>query len=325
MMPPSVRWVPTAATESVASARLRCYRPAAALAGAGWDSAVVRGRRPVRADVVVFQKAYGERALGLAARLRRRGTFVVLDLCDNHLHNPGGDPALSARADRLRRMIGLADIVTASTPQLASLVDHPAVHVVDDAIEVTRPVRAPASGAGRNVVWFGNAGSEREGFGMHDLGAIVPSLESLARHATFELTVLSNSERAFHRYVGQASFVATYEPWTADRADHLLSTADVALLPVTANPITRCKTSNRLAIALQYGLAVVADRIPSYEEFAPYLRFADWEKNVAAYLADEELRAVDVTGGQRYIAHRFPDDHLVGQWTDVLMSARAQC
>ncbi len=89
---PSVRWVPAAPSEAVASARLRAYRPAAALAHEGWDSAVVRGIRPVRSDVVVFQKAYSDRHLRWAARLRRRGTCVVFDLCDNHLYNPTGDP-----------------------------------------------------------------------------------------------------------------------------------------------------------------------------------------------------------------------------------------
>jgi hypothetical protein len=112
---PAVRWVPTAPSDSVASARLRAYRPAAALAEAGWDSAVVRGRRTTRSDIVVFQKAYDERHLRLVRRLRRRGTTVVFDLCDNHFYNPNNSPVRAARADRLRRMIGLADVVTVST------------------------------------------------------------------------------------------------------------------------------------------------------------------------------------------------------------------
>lgn len=319
-----MRWVPTAPTESVASARLRCFRPAAALAAVGWDSAVLAGRRPVRTDVVVFQKAYSSRHLTLAARLRRRGTAVVLDLCDNHFHNPGDDPALSQRADRLRSMIGLAHVVTASTPAMADLVNHRCVYVVDDALDVERPVRSPAAVPGHQLVWFGNAGSEKEQFGMGELGAIVGDLELLARCADFELVVLSNSREAFEHHLGRARLRARYEPWTPGSVGSVLGSADVAVLPITSNPFTRCKTSNRVVTALQHGLAVVAGRIPSYDEFAPYLRFGDWTENVAAYLAHGRLRTHDVARGQAYISRRFPPALMVDQWTTALLAALTQ-
>src|SRR5262245_8063285 len=138
---PSVRWVPVTASDAVASARLRAYRPAAALADAGWDSSVTRSQWLGRADVVVFQKAYTDRHLRAAKRLHLRGSMVVLDLCDNHFWAANEVPALAARAERLRRMIDVADLVTVSTPELAMLVDHPEVHVVDDALEPVQPLR----------------------------------------------------------------------------------------------------------------------------------------------------------------------------------------
>jgi len=321
---PSVRWV-AAGSDRVASARLRAYRPAAALAGAGWDSSVARCRRPVRADIVVFQKAYEERHLRMADRLRRRGTLVVLDLCDNHFfHQSTGDPALAARAARLNRMLDIAHILTVSTPELATLVDHPDVHVIDDALEPTEPTRSPTCGTASRLVWFGNAGSEQEAYGMYDLGTIVPALESLARRIPLHLTVVSNSRESYDRYVGGARISASYEPWSLDCRQRTLASADVALLPVTVNDFTRCKTSNRVVMALQSGLAVVAGRIPSYEEFARCIRFEDWEENVARYLSDGERRTSEVSTGQRYIAERFPADHLVRQWAGALTTAPAR-
>ena len=317
-------WVPTVPTESVASARLRCYRPAVALANAGWHSAVLTGRQPVRADVVVFQKAYANRHIALAARLRRRGTAVVLDLCDNHFYAPKGSKELSQRAERLRRMVKLADVVTVSTPAMAELVDHSSVQVVDDALDAEQPVRSPAAGSGHRLVWFGNAGSEEEGFGMADLGTIVGDLEVLARCADFELLVLSNSQDAFERHVGRSSINARYAAWTQEGATAALGSADVALLPVVSNPVTRCKTSNRVVTALQHGLAVVAGYIPSYDEFSPYLRFENWVQNVAGYLADGSLRADHVAAGQAYVSRRFTPEHLVRQWTTALGRALAQ-
>jgi len=249
----------------------------------------------------------------------------VLDLCDNHFFNPTGAPAAAGRAERLRRMIELADIVTVSTPELAALVHHPAVHVVDDALEPAQVVRRPSDDPASQLIWFGNAGSEREGYGLHDLGTIVPALESLAGETPFHLTVLSNSREAYELAVGRADFPVTYEPWTLDGRERALSAADVALIPATVNDFTRCKTSNRVVMALQSGLAVVAGRIPSYEEFAPCIRFGDWETNLALYLHDGARRAADVTAGQQYIADRFPRHHLERQWTDVLLSAMAHC
>jgi hypothetical protein len=217
-------------------------------------------------------------------------------------------------------MIGLADVVTVSTPQLAAVVEHPVVHVVDDALEPTRPLRNATDGPASRLIWFGNSGSADEGYGMHDLGAIVPTLESLARRMPLHLTVLSNSRESYDRYVGRAELSSTYEPWTLAGRDRALASADIALLPMAVNDFTRTKTSNRVVMALQSGLAVVADRIPSYEEFGPYVRFGAWEEHVAEYLTDGPRRAADVDAGQRYITERFPVGHLVRQWTDALVS-----
>jgi hypothetical protein len=307
----------------VASARLRAYRPAAALALVGSDSAVHEERRLPRADVVVFQKTYENRHLRWAARLRRRGVTVILDVCDNHFYNPSGDRRLGRRADRLRRMIDLADLVTVSTPTLARFVEHDHVVVIDDAVEP--PVATPPTVDGTPaVVWFGNAGSEALGFGMADLGAIVPSLEVAHRQAPFRLTVVSNSREAFERYVGRSALEASYVDWTLHDSSAVLRPGDVAVLPVTSNPFTEGKTANRVITALQSGLAVVAGNIPSYEEFAPVIKVGEWSTNLAAYLDDADARRRDVTAGQRYIATRFPPDHLTSQWHAAIAGAAAQ-
>lgn len=321
-MKPAVRWVPTARSESVASARLRCYRPAVALAAAGWDSRISGRHGVTRADVVVFQKAYGERQLASAARLRQKGTAVVFDLCDNHFHNPDGDPALAERASRLRRMVGLADLVTVSTPTLARLVEHPNVVVVDDAVEEVPPA-PPLPQADRlpRLVWFGNAGSLQAGYGMTDLSRILGALRAVSERCPFELVVVSNSEAAFATHVGGSGLQARYVLWSPGSASRELWAADLALLPVTANPFTVCKTGNRVVTALSHQTAVVAGRIPSYEEYAPFIRFEHWAENVEAYLADPTQRAADVAAAQRYIAGRFGPGLLTDQWDGALRQA----
>ncbi|HVL06287.1 MAG TPA: hypothetical protein VM388_09870 [Acidimicrobiales bacterium] len=326
MRRPSVRWVPAAYTEAIASARLRCYRPARALAEAGWNSRILTRHLPSRPDVVVFQKAYGPAHLALASRMQRRGAAVVFDLCDNHFYATSDDPRSAERVERLRRMIGLADVVTASTPTLASRIDHPRVVVVDDAIDVAGPALDASPVTRRRLVWFGNAGSEAEHYGMADLGAILHDLSQVAKTVSCELVVVSNSAPAFERYVGGSGLEARYQPWTPASVERALRSADIALLPVQANEFTLCKTANRVVTSLLHGLATVAGRIPSYEEFSPYIRFESWQEHVGAYLADPELRAGDVAGGQAYIADRFPPGHLGEQWAGALewaVAARA--
>src|SRR5262249_47772926 len=160
----------------------------------------------------------------------------------------------------------------------------------------------PGDGEGSRLVWFGNAGSDDEGYGLCDLGKIVPRLDSLSRRIPFHLTVLSNSRELYARHLGGAEFPTSYEPWTLAGRERTLASSDIALIPATINDFTRCKTSNRVVAALQSGLAVVASRIPSYEEFAPVICFDDWEANLTRYLSDGHRRASDVVAGQRYVA-----------------------
>ena len=247
----------------------------------------------------------------------------MFDLCDNHFYPASGDPRSVERVERLRKMIGLADLVTASTPTLASRIDHPRVVVVDDAIDVVGPALDASPVARRRLIWFGNAGSEAEHYGMADLGAIMPDLSRLAKKVSYELVVVSNSAAAFERHVSGSGLEARYEPWTPASVERALRSADIALLPVQANEFTLCKTANRVVTALLHGLATVAGRIPSYEEFSPYIRFDSWQEHVEAYLADSALRTTDVTGGQAYIAGRFPPGHLAEQWAGALERAVA--
>lgn len=323
MRRPSVRWVPTAYTTKIASARLRCYCPAKALAQAGWDSHLLVRHVPSRPDIVVFQKAYRPAHLALATRLQRRGAAVVFDLCDNHFFPPPDDPESVARVDRLRTMIGMADLITVSTPTLASRIDHPRVVVVDDAIDAQGPVVPAGPVSRRRLIWFGNAGSAADHYGMADLGSIMEDLRHVDKGMTFELVVVSNSAAAFERYVRPSGLDARYETWSPASVEQALRSADIALLPIQANAFTVCKTANRVVTALLHGLAVVAGRIPSYEDFLPYIRFESWQEHLHAYLSDPGLRMGDVTGGQEYIAGRFPPGHLEKQWAGALEQAVA--
>jgi hypothetical protein len=108
-----------------------------------------------------------------------------------------------------------------------------------------------------------------------------------------------------------------YHEWGRRSFPYLFEPHDVCVLPVSPNPLTLCKTSNRLLLSLMLGVAVVADRIPSYEEFAPFVRFDDWEQNLRAYAADADLRRRHVRDAQAYIRATYNQERTVAQWSTL--------
>lgn len=317
-----VRWAPGLRSRDVASTRLRCILPSRLLAGAGVDSRLLRRHERPRADVVVFQKAYGPDHLALAGRLRRSSVRLVLDVCDNHFHNPAGSRELAARVDRLKRMVDLVDVVTVSTPTLAGLVQHDRRLLVDDCVEW--PVEGEASRKPRasddpfRLLWFGSAGDPTLGFGLCDLGQRMPELAAFAAGRAVELVVASNSEEQFRRWIGDQPFPVHYEAWRRRRFPALLKRSDVAVLPVTPNPFTTAKTSNRPVTALLHGVAVVTSPLPSYLELSPFLLFEAWADHLTRYAEDPALAATHVAHAGAYVAERFSDASVVGQWQDAI-------
>lgn len=331
---PLVGWIPGLSDPAVASLRLRAALPARHLARAGYRTAIIHDDASAAAcDCVVFQKAYSEENLALATRLRDRGVRVVFDLCDNHSYNPEGIPWIAERAERLRRMIDQADVVTVASPELLPLVGSKPAFVVDDALEVPslgplvrgwrRAVHRGARHEGPvRVVWFGNHGVKRE-FGLAHLGSILPQLERLADRRPVRLTVISNSREAFDEHISATTLATRYVAWHPRSFARRFSNHDVCLIPVELNPLTVAKTSNRLVLSLMLGVPVVASELPSYRPFADVVRFGDWETNVEAYANDAALARRHVERGQALVRARYTPDHLVQQWDTALQAALA--
>jgi hypothetical protein len=323
--------------DKVPSARYRSSLPVEHLQRAGVDARILPADGSGTYDCVVFQKRYTDDDLALARRFADRGVKVVLDLCDNHFYVPDGAPKLLARADRLRHMIELADVVTVSTPALSDLLPGKRTFVIDDALEVPRFAAAGKRwGAARKrvrtghspvrLVWFGHAGAESPPFGLVELASILPELEVLHRSTPLRLTVISNSRERYQRYVAGARFPTRYARWRATTFAPRVASHDVALIPMLPDPHTRCRTNNRARTALLLGLPVIATEIPSYEEFSDWISFDGWAEHVAAYATDPELAGRHVRGAQQHIRSTYTPQHVVEQWSrafEALLDSRA--
>jgi hypothetical protein len=284
--------------------------------------------------VVIFQKAYSAVDLDMARQCRDTGVATIFDLCDNHFDNPEDRPEFRDRTDRLDRMMEVVDLVTTSTPELARVISRPNCRVIDDALDnwpvgwggwvggLASQVRFRFAGTGRTrLLWFGNVGVEYPQFGMIDLAERIPMLAELSRRYPIELTVVSNSREAFDKYFRAVPFPVRYLNWKLWLVPAIAKAHHVCLIPVQRNPFTVCKTSNRLVHALMLGLPVIADSIPSYLEFAPYVTLDDWVGGLTRVVTDRGAAAAQVEAGQAYIRKRFDRDSWLLQWRSALEAA----
>jgi glycosyltransferase involved in cell wall biosynthesis len=314
----------------IASVRLRCLLPSRYLRAAGWASELLDTRDAHAYDVVVFQKIYDDEAIELARSLRYRGVRTVFDLCDNHLYIPVDRPELAERAARLRRMLECVDVVSVASEPLRELIPEYEALVVDDVLdefEVTRTLRMRSLldrvGKARSLdlVWFGNAGEASPSFGLAHLPKIVPALNELHRSRSLRLTVMSNSPEACGSALANARFPSRYVEWRYESFPRLFAQNDICVIPIELNPFSVCKTANRIALSLRLGVPVVADRIPSFDDFADFVLFDRWPENVSQYAESRALRRMHVDAGRRYVAARYTPERAVAQWSAVLERA----
>lgn len=338
-----LRWWPAHRDPRVASTRIRCLRLIDGLRQLGVDAALHDPVAPAP-EILILGKRYDAASIAAARSLRVQGTRVVLDLCDNHFYAENPSPASERRKANLIDAIRSVDAVVVATAALAEVVadqcrSSPSLTVIGDAFEppadptsfaaLSHPAhewlfgrfaRALARGSTPKIrlVWFGHHGNEFAGGGMHDLMRIAPQLESLSSHLPLSLSIISNHAGKFRRLRKQMNFTCHYLPWNASNFSRAMRLHDVALIPVSLNPFTACKTNNRIATALVHGVAVVADPVPSYLEFSDSAILGDWEGGLQRLCTDSEWRQQRVRVGRERLENRWALRTISAQWLTLL-------
>jgi hypothetical protein len=298
---------------------------------AGWDSEIFEGRHADAYDLVVFQKIYDDSAIELARSLRTRGIVTVFDLCDNHFFNPDCLPALTERAVRLERMLDTVDAVSVSSEPLRELLAGRQCEavVIDDAFDVLPTGEPPSSklrgwhrlGRKTNtkrlrLVWFGNAGLGSPPFGLVHLPKILPLLDEVDVDFPLNLTVISNSRRKYEEAVAGARIQTRYIEWGLAEFPTVFQQHDICVIPIEINPFTVCKTANRVALSLWLGVPVIADPIPSFQEFSRFILLDDWAVNLERYASTPALRMRHAEEGRAYVATTHTKARVISQWSD---------
>ena len=347
-----IAWKPFHYDFNIASARVRAFIPCQYMQEAGWSCEIYNSKHQERYNLVVFQKAYEAKDLILAEQLKSRGTKIVLDLCDNHFYNPYNIPEYTEKSQRLARMLELADLVTVATPELGKLIakestnlnNEKEIIVIDDIIYWfptnfrSRMEAKIARWKERNrdelrVIWFGNSKLAkvyvREGIkdppsGLTSIRKVLPALEKLHQDIPVKLTVISNARKQFNREMKNVSFPTIYHEWDMASLSLIFEEQDTCIIPFDFNDFTICKTNNRLATSLQQGLPVIADPIPSYQEFSDYVLFADWENSLRTYATNKALRNQHARQGRNYVRKTYNKKRAIKQWSALFTKVLGQ-
>lgn len=339
-----VGWKPQNDEPRVASTRIRCLNPLRELQRQGYPVELYSDSHADDYDVVIFLKAYSESDVRLATELKQEGKIVVFDLCDNHfLMN-------DKRVARLKRMFGLADYWVTSTPVLADIIrenipgEHKPVHVVEDAVEesliapaynisgklkaswhlaqLTRFLNSQGNASRVHLVWFGNHQGSHRDSGLVHVQKLKPLLEEIDRRYGLTLTVISNSRETFEKIFSGWSIPLFYLDWSPYTFFQAMRRHAITVIPIEVNEFTKVKTNNRVVLSLHLGLAVVADSINSYREFAHCISLDDWESGLLRYITQPEKITEHVSEGRRIIAECYSLPVIAATWQKLFDSIR---
>ena len=318
----------------VASYRLRTLKTCEQLQKQGVACEPFNHSRAQQYKCVIFQKTFTANDIELAKRLKKNNCITALDICDNHFYNPDKDPTFTKRAERLKEMIETVDYVIVSTATLAEYIekDKSRIFQIDDYIDapgqnwlnklycnyaLTREFKKHKLTNTFKIVWYGNAGIESQQFGMCDLELVIPDLVELNRKIPVSLTVISNNTDKFKQYVGKEQpFPTLYISWKKQYFTHQLPHFDACIIPARINPFTRVKTNNRVLLALQLGLPVIASPLPSYTEFEPFIAFENWQENLEKIAQYPQHISQKVKLAQEYIQQQYSTEKITHQWLD---------
>ena len=334
--PYKIGWKPQNYEPRVASARIRCMNTLKQLGRQHFPAELYNEKNESDYRIVVFSKAYTNKEIVIAERLKDRGIKIVFDLCDNHFLLE------EERTARLKRMFELADHWVVSSEALGEVVTNimgsvKPLTVIEDAVEETLSgnkadivgwarahidlykldkIISTGQGYGAtHLVWFGNhKAGYKDSAGLAHVNKIRPILEKVNQSDPLTLTVISNSREVFDQVFTDWQLPTFYLEWSAHTFYKAMKRHKIAVIPIDVNDFTKVKTNNRIALSLFLGLGVVADSIESYQVFSDCSFLDDWESGLRSYLEQPELLDGHAQCARRLIQENFSIEIIADKW-----------
>lgn len=342
-----ILWWPHTSSNKVASVRLRCFNIINALKANGLNVGLYEfGDAP---NLIILSKRYDDFSVNHVKQLKEKyGTKIILDLCDNHFYSQYKSEFWESRAVQLRKAILAADIVIASSEELAKVIQEEFdelplnIKVIEDTAEspyyptifkkVFHPIlelklyslkqklaRLSKSNVS-TLVWFGNCGSKNADGGMTDLKLIAENLNKLNLTCPISLTVISNSRSKFNEIKNEFNIPIFYLDWASSTFSTALNSHQICVIPIGINPFTKCKTNNRVATAFLHDVGVAATIIPSYEPFSESIVRDDWSAGLKELAVNKGYRDQLIASGKELVFTKWNVSLIAKKWSDVFQS-----
>lgn len=229
----------THSTEKLASFRYFCLIQIPYLEKMG-HKVIVSTVPDYDADIVIFNKHGNTVELEYAKECKKRGISTIFHICDNHF--------VTKNRDYYEAMCNEVEKITCTIPELASTIHQftgkePAI--IPDPYYYDEQEIKYEPGDKLKLCWFGHPSN------LDGLFNILDKLKG------YDLEVVTNQK--------QVPFKVTN--WGVDSLPISIKRCDVVIIPSIQDERRLAKSPTRLMDSVRMGRFVIADWLPSYEEF----------------------------------------------------------
>ena len=287
-------------------------------------------------DVVIMTR-YGEsHGQDILVDFRRRRIPVIYHIDDDLLEIPeslGSEiqkrQGAGSVVDTRRYLLQHCDLIYASTGNLAELMQQrfPSQIVVHGIYapymgEELKPNVTANDNCGRQVIgYMGSKGHQ------HDLELVVPTLERLLAerpNLEFEVFGTIRMPAALERFGPRVRSYSVQKSYTEFLATLASLGWAVGLAPLQDEPFNHCKAPTKFIEYTACGIAVVASRIPVYEEAIPpnggLLVERDWHSALTNLLDHPQQRQDAVAIARHHCALKYAPEVLKQQLISIVDS-----
>tara|TARA_Y100000389_G_C17453552_1_gene516457 strand:+ start:629 stop:1657 length:1029 start_codon:yes stop_codon:yes gene_type:complete len=294
-------------------------------------------------STILFGKKFLDEDVKLAKTIKDEGKSLYFDICDNYFHNPNNLESYKKYTSNIKEMMNISDKVILSSNELKKHVikELPQIKkkiiVIEDAHEeelirncnLIEKITSILSfikfkfffnKKDLNLVWFGNAKVKNAPAGMIDLINVKALIEKANKNHRINLTIISNNKDLYKKYIANWNIKTHYLEWDNNNFIDILKLQDAALIPIDINPFTQCKTNNRLVQSIMNNLDVIADEIPSYEEFYKYCFLNNWQKGLEEVInskKNKEKKMIRINGARKIIKEKYLINTISLRWQNI--------
>lgn len=269
---------------------------------------------PSDTDVVIFGKALHPIEY-LFHEATARNIPVLVDLCD-HIFVPPEDGLLAHYGPILPQVRAFAVPTKTLAAEIKRYFPLPIPSlVVPDGIEAEFDKPNFAPGEVLRLTWFGYPN------GLLNLVECADQLKALAAEFKIELSMVTMVDTPLTDLAKEAleDVKHRFIEWSPREVDAAIQQGDFVFLPSTPRQANVVKSPNRLIHSLARGRYVIANPLPSYQDFEPFAGIGvDYVASVRAALADPNATLKKIEEGQNYVQNKFSPSYIAERWLKAI-------